>query len=161
MKHGRKMFTIDFLIDWLYFICYNLLIITPLSLGKSQLISEWSDQSAGMRDNCDVWCSQSGVSDILLCADDDIDTVTLSRLGRNVRSQEQLDDVLTSWRLSSEYNADLRFNWMVHLVHVHFSRSNKPWYGLDTQLQEGDGISSPVIFLCRVLCGSGTSIIIY
>ena len=156
MKHGRKMFTIYFLIDWLYFICYNLLIITPLSLGKSQLISEWSDQSAGMRDNCDVWCSQSGVSDILLGADDDIDTVTLSRLRSNVRSHEQLDDVLTSWRLSSEYNAVLRFNWMAH-----FGRSNKPWYRLDTPLQEGDGISSPVIFLCRVLCGSGTSIIIY
>ena len=71
------------------------------------------------------------MSDILLCADDDIDTVTLSRLGRNVRSQEQLDDVLTSWRLSSEYNADLRFNWMVHLVHVHFSRSNKISPGMD------------------------------
>ena len=56
-----------------------------------------------MRGDFEVRCSQSGVRGILLGADDDSDTVTLSRLGRSVKSQEQLDDVLTSWRLFSRF----------------------------------------------------------
>ena len=47
-----------------------------------------------MRGKCDAVSLDQCDTPGLLGSDDDIDTLTLSRLGPNVKSQEQLDDVL-------------------------------------------------------------------